>query len=64
MNICLRQATIVDTSQPEHHGQKRDILIEDGLIKAIEVSINTSKSTKIIERESLHVSPSWLDTGV
>ena len=64
MNICLRQATIVDTSQPEHHGQKRDILIEDGLIKAIEVSINTSESTKIIERESLHVSPSWLDTGV
>jgi len=64
MNICLRQATIVDKTKPEYHGQKRDILIVDGVIKAIEASLNTSESTKVIERDNLHVSPSWLDTGV
>jgi dihydroorotase len=64
MNICLRQATIVDTTQKEHHGQKRDILIEGGVIKAIQSSVTPPDGCTVIERDHLHVSPSWLDTGV
>ena len=64
MNICLRQATIVDTTQKEHHGQKRDILIEGGVIKAIQSSITPPDGCIVIERDNLHVSPSWMDTGV
>ncbi len=64
MNICLRQATIVDTTQKEHHGQKRDILIEGGVIKAIQSSITPPDGCTVIERDNLHVSPSWMDTGV
>lgn len=64
MNLLIKSATIIDKSQPALHLKKRDILIENGRIKAIAAKIESEKKTKILEFENLHVSPGWFDSSV
>jgi dihydroorotase len=59
MKIVIRQARIIDPSSPFHQHQA-DILIQNGVIKAIDKQLNTENST-LIEEEGLCVSPGWLD---
>jgi dihydroorotase len=60
MKLLIKKATILQPgSSPS---AKKDILIENGVIKNISRSISDSKA-KIIESKNLHVSPGWLDIG-
>jgi len=61
MKILLKSATIVDPAS-KHHGKKRDILIENGIIKKIAASISNSK-IKTISLKDLHISPGWFDSS-
>jgi len=53
---------IVDASS-DLNGKKRDLLIKNGKIEKIGVSIKEEKA-KIIEQDNLHVSIGWIDTSV
>ncbi len=64
MNILLKSATIVDTSNQKLHRKKRDILIKDGIIDRIASRIENSGRTKSIELPNLHVSCGWFDSSV
>lgn len=59
MKILIKQAKIVNSTSP-FHGDKRDILIENGLIAAIENNIS-DPNAKVISGENLHVSLGWTD---
>ena len=54
MNILLKSATIIDASS-KHHLKKRDILIENGIITKIAVSISNSKKNKEIKLQKLQI---------
>ena len=62
MNVLIKSATIVDKSNSEHL-KSRDILIEDGVIKAIGENIQ-DKNAKLIDLPNLHVSKGWFDSSV
>jgi len=62
MNLILKNAIIVD-SKSQFHFQKKDILIESGIIKKIE-NIIKPKSEKVISCNNLHVSSGWFDSSV
>lgn len=59
MTILIRQAVIV---YPGHalHKQKKDILIQDGLIHQVADNI-TEQADQVIMSAGLHVSPGWVD---
>lgn len=63
MKILLKSATIIDKSSPFNQQQK-DILIENGLISKISNSIKSTKNTKLVELENLHISQGWFDSSV
>ena len=58
MNILLKNATVLEPSSP-YHSKTVDIIIQDGKIKDISDSINTSAEL-IISKKNLHVSPDGL----
>lgn len=62
MNILLRSAKIIEKGS-EHHGKKRDILIEKGIITKINTSIEIQGRCKEINLPNLHVSTGWFDTS-
>ena len=62
MNLILKNAIIVD-SKSNHHFQKKDLLIESGIIKKIENDIKV-KDEKIISFQNLHISKGWFDSSV
>lgn len=64
MNVLLKSATIVDSSNPKLHFKKRDILIKDGFIDRISAKIEKPGKARIIELDNLHVSPGWFDSSV
>ncbi len=59
MKILIHQAHIIDLQSP-HHGTINDILIEDGIIKKIQSSLNDNADIDI-EHKNLHISIGWLD---
>jgi len=59
MKILIQQAGITDRQSP-HNGSTRDILIEDGVIKAIRPGI-TESADRVIKSPGLQVSPGWVD---
>jgi len=59
MKILIKQAHVLD-SQSSFDGKKMDILVEDGIISAIEPLI-TSESDKVIEGDNIHISQGWVD---
>ena len=63
MNILLKETTIVDDTSM-HHLKKRDVLIENGVIKKIAPSIVNSDNTKEIKLPNLHISQGWFDSSV
>ena len=62
MNLILKNAIIVD-SKSKYHFQKKDILIESGIIKKIDDIIKV-QDEKIISFENLHVSKGCFDSSV
>ena len=59
-HIILRNVKIIDP-QSIHHKKKKDILIENGIIKKIENNINFTAPFFETKIKNLHVSPGWLD---
>jgi dihydroorotase len=59
MKILIKKAKIID-DESSFNGKIKDILIEDGMIKSIDDSIN-AKCDEIIDQENLHVSIGWFD---
>lgn len=59
MKFLIKSATISDPAS-SHYQTKKDLLIEDGMITAIEPVIN-DHDAKLIEGENLHVSQGWVD---
>ncbi len=60
MNILIKSARIVQPGTV-HHGKTLDILIENGTITQIAVTIRPERNVKLIEQENLHVSTGWMD---
>jgi len=61
MRILLRQAQVYD-AQSKHHGTRKDILIDKGIIQKIAKKISDSKA-KAITSHNLCVSIGWVDLG-
>ena len=59
MKVLIKKAQINDPGS-SHHGKRSDILIESGLIKDIQSTIQED-ADKIIDGSDLHVSPGWVD---
>lgn len=59
MKILIQQACIIDPSSPLN-GTIRDILVDDGRIKAIGADL-PAEAELIIRHPGLHVSPGWVD---
>lgn len=59
MKLILKNATILD-KRSSHFGQKRDLLIDNGVISEIGNSIS-NKDAITIESENLSVSQGWVD---
>ncbi len=59
MNILVKQAKIVDPASP-HHGERKDILIENGVIAKIADQID-EKDAHLVSVDNLHVSCGWAD---
>ncbi|MFT5736520.1 MAG: dihydroorotase [Maribacter sp.] len=64
MKILLKSAKIIDSNNTELHLKKRDILINNGIIEKIAVTITPPAKTKVVAHKNLHVSIGWFDTGV
>lgn len=63
MEYLIKNAIIVD-AKSDYHLQKRDILIENGIITNIASTIKVSDKSKVIELDNLHVSTGWFDSSV
>jgi len=61
MIIRIDNATILD-SHSSFHNQKKNLIIEDGIIKNI--SDNQEKADTVIQGNNLMVSPGWVDMRV
>ena len=59
MNILLKNAFVADSSSA-HFGKRKDILIENGIITAIEDTLGFTDAT-VVDHENLHVSQGWVD---
>ena len=64
MNVLLKSATIVDSSNLKLHHKKKDILIKDGIIEKIAAKIDPPARFKTVKLNNLHVSPGWFDSSV
>jgi dihydroorotase len=60
MNLLIKSATIL-CKNSAHHGKKRDILVENGIIKKIASSISISKKIQTIEHKDLCVSAGFFE---
>ncbi|MEJ2162253.1 MAG: dihydroorotase [Robiginitalea sp.] len=64
MTLLIKSATIIDKSQASLHLKKRDILIQNGKIKAIGSSIAPNGKTRVIAEKNLYISAGWFDSSV
>lgn len=64
MNILIKDATIVEKSNPKIHLKKVDIAIVNGVISEIASKLDNFKSDQVIAHHNLHVSAGWLDSGI
>lgn len=62
MKILIKSANIIDPSG-SYHQQKKDILIENGIITRIENTI-TDETAEEISFPNLHISKGWFDSSV
>ena len=63
MSILIKNATIFDNSSPYNH-QKKDILIDNGIIEKISNNIQILEKYQVLEFENLYISCGWFDTSV
>ena len=63
MNVLLKSATIIQPNS-ELHNSKKDLLIENGIIKKIAPTISISGDYQIIDLPNLHISIGWFDGSV
>lgn len=61
MKILIKSAVIVDPAS-KHHGKKRDVLIDKGIINKIAASISEPKA-KAVSLKNLHISQGWFDSS-
>jgi len=59
MNVLIQQAEILDT-RSSLNKQRKDILIQDGIITRIDDNIDQADHT-VINGQALQVSPGWVD---
>ncbi len=59
-HIVIRNAIIIDKNSP-YHKKKKDILIEDGVIKKIDTKISIQSPFFETKINNLHISPGWFD---
>lgn len=62
MKIIIKSAKIIDSKSP-FHNQTVDLLIADGLIEKIGISL-PNDNAEIVRFDDLHVSPGWFDSSV
>lgn len=62
MKFLLKNATLIDKRSP-FHLQTKDILIDNGIIVAIDDSLHDESAQKL-QYENLHVSNTWFDPSV
>ena len=60
MIVLIRAAKIVDPNS-KYHNKIADILIENGIIKAIENRLEAPSNSKIIDQKGLHIAPGFFD---
>lgn len=63
MKVIIREAKIIDSTSP-FHNKTVDILIVDGLIEKIGVSLPNTENIEEIKRDNLHLSQGWFDSSV
>ena len=63
MKLIIRNAKIIDPQSP-FHNQTADILISNGIIEKIGVSLPNSENTEEVKLDNLHVSQGWFDSSV
>ncbi|WP_420151088.1 dihydroorotase [Spirosoma sp.] len=63
MKTLIRSAHIIDSASP-FDGQIVDILIDNGLISQIGTNLEANSRTRVIEVDSIHASPGWIDLRV
>ncbi len=63
MQLLIRAAKLIDP-QSAHHGQIRDVLVENGLIRQIGNDLSVPESWRVVEGDNLHLSPGWVDLRV
>ncbi|MFB0909642.1 MAG: dihydroorotase [Flavobacterium sp.] len=63
MKFILREAKVIDAKSP-FNNKTVDILVVDGFIKKIAVSLPNSDETEEIKLDNLHVSQGWFDSSV
>ncbi len=59
MNILLKNAIIVDSHSP-HHLQKKDVLIEKGIIRKVDKNISQD-NVEVLDCEGAYLSHGWVD---
>ena len=62
MKVLIKSAKILDASSP-HHNTKKDVFIENGVIKKIDFNITYPDAIQI-EFKDLHISQGWFDSSV
>ncbi|RXM44863.1 dihydroorotase family protein [Flavobacterium sp. YO64] len=62
MKVIIKSAKIIDSKSP-FHNQTVDLLIADGLIEKIGVSLPNDNATEV-KFDNLHVSQGWFDSSV
>ncbi len=60
MHLLIRSARVVDTASA-NHDQVVDLLIENGLIRQIGVSLPVPDGAQVVDVPNLHVSAGWVD---
>ena len=63
MKIIIRSAKIIDSQSP-FHNQTVDLLIADGIIEKIGISILDIDDAEEVKFDNLHVSQGWFDSSV
>jgi dihydroorotase len=63
MNILIKSAKIIDVNS-KFHQQRKDVLIEKGIITKIANSITNKKGIKRLSFDNLHISCGWFDSSV
>lgn len=63
MKVIIREAKIIDSTSP-FHNKTVDILIVDGLIEKIGVSLPNIENIEEVKRNNLHISQGWFDSSV